>query len=128
MKLKKNYLTSEELIFIINEMEKVETNIEREIIKVGLVYQMLVEDLEELEDCNAYYDAYVSQKEIWFESDVTNYCDIDMIVSKDLGTEKILKDFLVEISDKIDNVMKNINTQELLGQMKDLVENGKTRV
>ena len=43
MELKRNYLTSDELVGIVNELIQHESAVEREIIKVGMVAQCLID-------------------------------------------------------------------------------------
>ena len=50
MELKRNYLTSDELVGIVNELVQHESAVEREIIKVGMVAQCLIDEMDEYKD------------------------------------------------------------------------------
>ena len=47
MKIIRDYLTSQELNYIVNAMLEKETALDREVVKVGLVAQLLAEDIGE---------------------------------------------------------------------------------
>ena len=77
MKLKKGYLTAEELEFIVSKMIGIEGAVNREILKVGLVAQFVIEDLEEFESCNDIYNKLVETEDINLIYSVHNYDVID---------------------------------------------------
>ena len=52
MKIVRDYLTSEELIYIVESLLDKKTAVEREIMKVGLVAQFVCEDIGDFENCN----------------------------------------------------------------------------
>lgn len=60
MNIVKTFLSAEELSYIITELNKQETALQREIVKVGLVCQMCVdyfiEHINEFSDCGEIYN------------------------------------------------------------------------
>ena len=121
MKIVRDYLTSEELNFIVNAMLEKESALDREIVKVGLVAQLLVEDLGEFEDCNDVYDKVVTNSKINFSAIVNNYDIIDKIVAEELGVNNIIKDFVKSINERLDK-MSNIDLNGAIAQLKDIAE------
>lgn len=121
MKFTRNYLTSEELGFIINAMLEKETALEREIVKVGLVTQILAEDLGEFEDCNDVYDKVVADNTIDLNAIVDNYNIIDKIVSEELSVTNVIRDFVKDINEKLDK-MGDIDLNGSIAQLKELIE------
>lgn len=127
MKLIKNYLTSDELIYITSELTKIENPTQREITKIAIIYQLLVEDAPQLETCNEYYDLYMSQNDIDFELELKNIFIIDELIKETIGTTAIVKEFLNALDNKIDEAIKgleNINQEQLLGKMKEMLSLG----
>lgn len=101
MKLIKNYLNSEELVDVVNVLVEIENATIREITKIGVLYQLLVEDAPQLETCNEYYDLYVQQTDVNFEKDCTNVYLIDYLVDKELSITNAVKQSLLEMNEKI---------------------------
>ena len=93
MKLKKGYLTAEELEFIVSKMIGIEGAVNREILKVGLVAQFVIEDLEEFESCNDIYNKLVETEDINLIYSVHNYDVIDKLVKEEVGID-IIKESL----------------------------------
>ena len=121
MELKRNYLTSEELIGIVNELIQHESAIEREIIKVGMVAQCLIDGMDEYKDCNAMYDA-VMENGIDFDCEVNNYYMIDKLIKEEIGVEKVIKDFVNSIGDSIKDIPSTLDIQNLMTQMKEVIK------
>lgn len=123
MKITRNYLTSEELTFIINAMLDKKTALEREIVKVGLVAQILCEDLdkEKFEDCNDIYDMVMADDTINFSIIVNNYDIIDKIVSEELSVTNVIRDFVKDINEKLDK-MGDIDLNGAITQLKEITE------
>lgn len=125
MKLEKNYLTNDELRYIINGLEDIDNEYDREIIKVALVIQILIKDVDwdKYNTCNEMYDAYMAQDDVDIENDVKNYYKIDEILNKENSLEKIVERFLNGLSDKIDEYSKTVDVTQLeglLGELKKL--------
>lgn len=121
MKIVRDYLTSEELNYIINAMLEKETALDREVVKVGLVAQLLAEDIGEFNDCNDVYDKVVADDTINFSKIVNNYDVIDKLVAEELGINKIIKDFIIDINKRLDEAEK-IDLEGAIKQLKDINE------
>ena len=133
MKIVRDYLTSEEISFIIDSMLKNDNAVAREILKVGMVAQFLCEDLGEFESCNDIYDKVVADSKLNFSEIVNNYDIIDKLYAQETSTEKILKDFVNSINSKLDKSLKDFDLNSLISQLKEIsekgdVENGKHKV
>lgn len=134
MKIVKDYLTSEEIVYIIDSMLKTDNMIEREILKVGMVAQFVCEDIGGFESCNDIYDKVVADTKLNFSEIINNYDTIDKIVAQETSVEKILKDFVDSVNKKLDKSIKNIDLNSVIAQLKeltqkgDVVDNGKHKV
>ena len=126
MKIIRDYLTSEELAFIINAMLEKDSALDREVVKVGLVAQLLAEDIGEFNDCNDVYDKVVADDTINLSKIVNNYDVIDKIVAEELGVNNIIKDFVASINQKLDNAMQNVNLDSAIKQLKELADKEET--
>ena len=123
MKVIRDYLTSQELGYIINAMLEKETALEREIVKVALVAQFVCEDIGDFEDCNDIYDKVVADSKINFDGIVTNYYVIDALIAQETGVNKILKDFIDDVSKKIENSIQNLDLKGVVKELKDVADN-----
>ena len=115
MKLKRNYLTAEELIFIVENILNAETEVEKEIVKIGIIAQLLIEDLEERDSCNEYFNI-VFENGIDFSREVVNYYMIDKIVEKENSLYSIIKSLIESLEDSIKdlpNEMQKIDFKEI---------------
>ena len=133
MKIVRDYLTSEEINFIVDSMLKNDDAVAREILKVGMVAQFLCEDLGEFESCNDIYDKVVADSKLNFSEIINNYDIIDKLYAQETSTEKILKDFVNSINSKLDKSLKDFDLNSLISQLKEIsekgdVENGKHKV
>lgn len=133
MKIVRDYLTSEEINFIVDSMLKNDDAVAREVLKVGMVAQFLCEDLGEFESCNDIYDKVVADSKLNFSEIVNNYDIIDKLYAQETSTEKILKDFVNSINSKLDKSLKDFDLNSLISQLKEIsekgdVENGKHKV
>lgn len=124
MKIVRDYLTSEELNYIINAMLEKETALDREVVKVGLVAQLLAEDIGEFNDCNDIYDKVVADDTINLSKIVNNYDIIDKIVAEELGIKKIIKEFTNNLNAKLDDATKNMDLNGAIKQLKEISEKG----
>lgn len=120
----RKYLTSEEINYIINEMLNRDNAFEREIVKVGMVAQLLVKDLGEFEDCNGVYD-YVMENNIDLEKNIVNYSIIDKLVDKELSIDKFMKEFIVGFDERINESMKNLDLNGAIKELKEVAESNK---
>lgn len=121
------YLTAEEISYVISQMVEKETEFEREIVKIGIVAQLLVEEFSEgdYESCNDIYNKLVEKNALNDFYNIVNYCTIDKMVTRELSTANIIKKFLEELNIKIDEYSKNLDTENmtnLIEQFKQLSE------
>lgn len=124
MKIVRDYLTSDEISFIVKSILEKESAIEREIVKVGLVAQLVCEDIDNYENCNDIYDMVVSDSKLNFAEIINNYNIIDKIIAQETSVEKILKDFVNSINEKLDKSIKDIDLNGAIAQLKELTEKG----
>ena len=122
MKIVRDYLTSEELSFIINAMLEKDNALDREVVKVGLVAQLLAEDIGEFNDCNDVYDKVVADDTINFSKIVNNYDVIDKLVAEELGVNKTLSDFVKDIGDKLEKAISNLDLNGAITQLKEIAD------
>lgn len=122
MKIVRDYLTSEELGFIVNAMLEKDNAVDREIVKIGLVAQLLGEDIGDFEDCNDVYDKVVADDTIVnLGSIVNNYNIIDKLVAEELSVTNVIKDFVKSINEKLDK-MEDIDLNSAIAQLKEISE------
>ena len=124
MTFKRNYLTSDDLTYILNSLEAVEDEFSREILKVALTAQILIddEDWESYETCNDMYDKVMSEG-IDMYAKITNYYMIDEVLEKKNSLEKVVERFLDGLNSKIDEYAKSVDLaqmENLLGELKGL--------
>lgn len=127
MKVIRDYLTSSEISYIVDSMLEKETAFEREILKVALVAQLVCEDIGEFTDCNDIYDKVMTNDKINLSVIVRNYNVIDKIYQEETGANKILKDFIEDISVKIDNSIKNLDLNNAISQLKEIADKPTTK-
>lgn len=126
MKITRNYLTSEEISYIVEMMLTKETAFEREIVKIGMVAQLLCDDIGDATNCNDIYDKVVADNTIDFDTFINNYRIIDKIVAEEIGVNKILKDFVEDINKKLDESLKNLDLNSVVSQLKEIADKDKT--
>ena len=124
MKFKRDYLTSDDLTYILNNLDAVEDEFSKEILKVALTAQILIEDgdWDSYNNCNDIYDKIVSEG-INFYDKVKNYYVIDEIIRKQNSVEKVVERFLDGLNQKIDEYSKLIDLSQmetLIGELKKL--------
>lgn len=120
MKIVRDYLTSQELNYIINAMLEKETALEREVVKVALVAQLVCEEIGDFDDCNDIYDKVIADSKLNFSEIINNYNIIDKIYAEETGVNKILKDFVDNINIKLDNATKNMDLNGAINQLKEI--------
>ena len=116
MKLNRNYLTSDAQVGIVNELVQHESAVDRESIKVGMVAQCLIEEMDEYKDCNAMYDA-IMENGIDLDFEVNNYYMIDRLVDKELGVDTTVRVFLESLNSKLQGFDLTDNIEQLKGVM-----------
>ena len=119
----KKYLTSNELAFVVSEMLKHDNAVDREIVKIGMVAQLVLKELDEYNDCNDVYD-YVMEKGIDLTK-IVNYNDIDRLINEELGVNKVIRDFVIEFENKISKSLEGLDLNRAIGELKELAEKDK---
>ena len=125
MKIVKNYLTSDELGFIISEMNKHESLLDKEVVKIGLVAQLCVDEFVNSETesltCNDIYDKIVTD-EIYDELYLIKNINIidDCTVSTSALVENFLKDLNTRIDNYASNLPKDFNLEAMVGALKEV--------
>ena len=121
----KKYLTSNELMEVVNELTKAEngelvhkTAIERYILKVGMVAQIVLDDMDKFKDCNEIYD-YVVENDIDFEMEVNNYYMIDVLVKEELSTTNVIRDFVKYMEVSMKDLPNTLNLEQTLTKFRD---------
>ena len=121
----KKYLTSNEIMEVVNELTKVDngelvhkTAIERYILKVGMVAQIVLDDMDKFKDCNEIYD-YVVENDIDFEMEVNNYYMIDVLVKEELSTTNVIRDFVKYMEVSMKDLPNTLNLEQTLTKFRD---------
>ena len=121
----KKYLTSNEIMEVVNELTKVEngelvhkTAVERYILKVGMVAQIVLDDMDKFKDCNEIYD-YVVENDIDFEMEVNNYYMIDVLVKEELSTTNVIRDFVKFMEVSMKDLPNTLNLEQTLTKFRD---------
>lgn len=121
----KKYLTSNEIMEVVNELTKTEngelvhkTAVERYILKVGMVAQIVLEDMDKFKDCNEIYD-YVVENDIDFDMEVNNYYMIDVLVKEELGTTNVIRDFVKSMEVSMKDLPSTLNLEQTLKKFRD---------
>ena len=121
----KKYLTSNELMEVVNELTKTEngelvhkTAVERYILKVGMVAQIVLDDMDKFKDCNEIYD-YVVENDIDFDMEVNNYYMIDVLVKEELSTTNVIRDFVKSMEVSMKDLPSTLNLEQTLAKFRD---------
>lgn len=130
MELTKNYLTSTEIRYILNELSNIKEVYSREIVKNGLIAQCVIDEelTKEFETCNDIYDFVISHG-VKLEDEIINYDIIDKIYKEEHSVENQLEGFIDTMSVKLEKSMKklpkdlkNFKLDEFLKQIKEVVD------
>lgn len=121
----KKFLTSNEIMEVVNELTKVDngelvhkTAVERYILKVGMVAQIVLDDMDKFKDCNEIYD-YVVENDIDFEMEVNNYYMIDVLVKEELSTTNVIRDFVKYMEVSMKDLPNTLNLEQTLTKFRD---------
>lgn len=119
----KKYLTSLEMLFILSEMAKHDNFVEKEIVKVALVGQYTIKDLdkENFEDCNDIYD-YIVKNGIDLRKNIFNYSDLEKLADKEFGLETFIKDFMGTVGEQIKESINKVNVDEVMTKINEYTE------
>lgn len=120
--MKRGYLTSDELIQIVNELVSVDEDgnflhekaSEREILKVAMTAQCLCEEVSGMKTCNDMYDWYMEQ-DIDFDIDVKNYYVIDKLVKEELEIDCAVRNLIKNVGNKMTGFDMNNTIEQLKG-------------
>lgn len=126
MELKRNYLTTSEIATITEGMITSESEFDRQVIKYGLIGQLLIgikemgldEDCTLNEICNTVWENGIN-----LDKCVANIGIIDKIVNKELGTAKVVEGILNGIVEQINTSMENFDPKTLLVELSKLSKN-----
>ena len=111
----KKFLTNDELRYVLSGVQSGTDEFSKEMLKVGLVAQIIIEDVnwDEYDTCNDVYDAVMENDIDLYE--LKNYYIIDEILKKENSVEKVVERFLNELSDKIDEYSKSVDLTQMEG-------------
>lgn len=112
MKLKRKYLTSEEVAYIIATALTKGNSFERRVLVMGLVAQILIEDLPTFDTCDEIYD-YLMEHEYDLYAEVVNIYDIDECIAEELGVANTVKNFLADMEVKLDELGKSVDAENM---------------
>ena len=115
----KKFLTSDELSYIIRSMSSATDEFSKEILKVALVAQIVIDDVnwEEYDTCNDMYDAIMDSDVDLYE--IKNYLEIDEIIRKENSLEKVVERFLDGLNQKIDEYAKSVDLTQMEGLLNE---------
>ena len=122
MKFKRNYLTVDDLSVIVANMIQREEAVNREILKIGITAQLLIEDLGEFNNCDDIYDL-VMKENIDFNKEVINFDRIDYLVEQEIGVVKVVKDFVDDMSKKITKSIESLDLNTVVKQLGEIANN-----
>lgn len=124
MKIVRDYLTSDEIDYITSAMIEKSNAYEREMVKDGLIAQLVCEDIGEYDSCEKYYDEYIKEPTANFKEIIRNYDVLDKIVVEEIGIKKVIEEFTNNLNEKLDNATKNIDLNGAISQLKEISEKG----
>lgn len=122
MKIVKNYLSAEELSFIVSSIEEQDNLVNKQIIKDGIIAQLCVDEFIDKETteltCNEIYNK-VAENGILskFKNEIINY---DLIDKMTISLEAILFYGLNDLSKKVDEIPKDFNLETMINSLKEV--------
>ena len=121
MTLKRRYLKTEEIAYVTEKMLSVETEFERQVLRYGMIAQILIDELEVNEDtnCNDYWNQLM-ENAIDLDKEVYNIQIVDKIVERELGVAKTVEKILNGVIAQIDESMKAIDPKGLMVELDKL--------
>lgn len=122
MKIVRDYLTSGEIGYITNAMIEKSNAYEREMVKDGLIAQLVCEDIGEFETCEQYYDEYIKEPTANFKEIIRNYDVLDKIVAEEIGIKKVIEEFTNNLNAKLEEATKNMDLNGAISQLKEISE------
>lgn len=124
MKIVRDYLTSAEINYITEAMIEKTNAYEREMVKDGLIIQLVCEDVDKFESCEEYYDEYIKDSSLNLKEIIRNYDILDKIVAEEVGIKKIVEEFANNLNSKLDDATKNMDLNGAISQLKEISEKG----
>ena len=124
MKIVRDYLTSTEIGYITEAMIEKTNAYEREMVKDGLIIQLVCEDVDKFESCEEYYDEYIKDPSLNLKEIIRNYDILDKIVAEEIGIKKIIEGFTNNLNAKLDDATKNMDLNGAISQLKEISEKG----
>lgn len=124
MKIVRDYLTSAEINYITEAMIEKTNAYEREMVKDGLIIQLVCEDVDKFESCEDYYDEYIKDSSLNLKEIIRNYDILDKIVAEEIGIKKIVEEFANNLNAKLDDATKNMDLNGAISQLKEISEKG----
>lgn len=124
MKIVRDYLTSTEINYITEAMIEKTNAYEREMVKDGLIIQLVCEDVDKFESCEEYYDEYIKDPSLNLKEIIRNYDILDKIVAEETGVKKIIEEFTNNLNAKLDDATKNMDLNGAISQLKEISEKG----
>ena len=113
MKLKRNYLTANEIGVIVENMLTKQSVYEQEMVKYGIIGQLLVEDLDiEDKDCNDIYTELI-ENGIYLDEEVKNIAIVDNIVEKEISVVKVIEAAVLTLNEKLDEGLSKFDADKL---------------
>ena len=97
---------------------------EREMVKDGLIIQLVCEDVDKFESCEEYYDEYIKDPSLNLKEIIRNYDILDKIVAEETGVKKIIEEFTNNLNAKLDDATKNMDLNGAISQLKEISEKG----
>lgn len=124
MKIVRDYLTSTEISYITEAMIEKTNAYEREMVKDGLIIQLVCEDVDKFESCEEYYDEYIKDPSLNLKEIIRNYDILDKIVAEETDVKKIIEEFTNNLNAKLDDATKNMDLNGAISQLKEISEKG----
>lgn len=115
MKITRHYLTCDEINMIVGAIIREEKALSREVIKVGMVLELVCEDANKYKTYNEMYDVY-ARENINLDIEVNNYYLINRCVEEEMGTTKAITMFIEALQQKVDT----LDADYLIKQISDL--------
>lgn len=122
MKFKRNYLTVEDLSIIVANIIQQKHSVEREILKVALTAQLIIEDLGEFDNCDDIYD-FIMKEDVNFNQ-IKGYDRIDYLVEQEIGMVSIVKDFVNDMTERIVKSVENLDLNNVVKQLGEITNKG----
>ena len=126
LKLKKNYLTIEEIGTIVNQCAEKHTSYERELIKTVLVAKYCLDyDFGDKDDVTIYNEL---AKKNFLDNGyytITNICALEDCIREENSIEQTFREFLESLNKSIEEGMKkipkNFDTKEFIKKVEEVV-------